>query len=155
MNLITLPQLKTKLILDPQTGACTDLRGNSVGSATGKGYARVALFGREYRVHRLMWLWVYGEHPPEGMTIDHINGVKTDNRIENLRLATVMQNVGYYHDAKRDPARRNITKERNRKGYRIELLYQGKRIRRRAATLENAILIRDALFDAYPPLDKR
>jgi hypothetical protein len=33
-----------------------------------------------------MWLWVYGEPVPN--IIDHINKIKTDNRINNLRAAT-------------------------------------------------------------------
>ena len=110
--------------------------------------------GREYRLHRLVWLWVYGTHVPDGMTLDHINGVKTDNRISNLRLATVGQNIAYYHaGARKDPDMRNIYKER--RGYRVEMLFNGKRIRKRAYTLERAKQVRDEMFDLYPPIELR
>ena len=56
----------------------------------GSGYRRLMVDGRKYSEHRLAWLAVTGEFPP--VLIDHINGLKHDNRIVNLRLATRKQN---------------------------------------------------------------
>lgn len=39
--------------------------------------------GKNYLAHRLAWFYVYGEWPKN--QIDHINRIKTDNRIFNLR----------------------------------------------------------------------
>jgi hypothetical protein len=55
----------------------------AVTTTTHKGYITTMVGGRNYRVHRLVWLMVYGEFPAN--QIDHINGIKSDNRIQNLR----------------------------------------------------------------------
>jgi hypothetical protein len=57
-----------------------------VGSGSAKGYCRVTVDGRQYMAHRLAWLHVYGAWP--SLDIDHINGIRFDNRIENLRNVT-------------------------------------------------------------------
>lgn len=54
------------------------------------GYKTGSLFNRSLRAHRVIWAMVSGGWP-EGM-IDHANGDRTDNRLENLRLATNAQN---------------------------------------------------------------
>ena len=64
--------------------------GQQLGHTTRKGYRAGRLKGRNYYEHRLIWLYHYGEWPKEH--IDHINGVRDDNRIENLREATNQQN---------------------------------------------------------------
>ena len=63
-------------------------------SYSGQGYRVGRIMGRKCYAHRLIWLLETGEWPD--VEIDHINGVRDDNRIGNLRLAsrTVnMQNV--------------------------------------------------------------
>jgi len=57
------------------------------------GYIRVNIFfqGEKFKLwkHRLVFFLVYGRFPKE---IDHINGIKTDNRIENLREVSGSEN---------------------------------------------------------------
>ena len=60
------------------------------GCCNNEGYIFGGLRGKYYYEHRLIWLYHYGEWPKE--CIDHINGIKDDNRIENLREATKQQN---------------------------------------------------------------
>jgi len=64
--------------------------GAKVGSPA-HGYESVYVDGRNWRIHRLVFLMHFGYLPS---TIDHINGIKDDNRIENLREATPSEN-GY------------------------------------------------------------
>jgi hypothetical protein len=65
--------------------------GDVVGSGSLKnGYKCTAINGKQYYQHRLVWLYVHGSWP-EG-SIDHINGDRADNRIENLRVVTSSQN---------------------------------------------------------------
>lgn len=47
------------------------------------GYGRIKIKGKMYHTHRLIWLFHYGEFPSE--FIDHIDGNRVNNRVENLR----------------------------------------------------------------------
>ena len=49
------------------------------------GYRRVKLNGKKEMVHRLIWEMFKGPIP-KGMTIDHINGIRDDNRLSQLRV---------------------------------------------------------------------
>ena len=55
-----------------------------------KGYRRIYIYGKSYKAHRLIWLHQYGEWPAHD--IDHIDGDKLNNRIDNLREATHAEN---------------------------------------------------------------
>ena len=49
---------------------------------------------KKYFVHRLVWL-VFSGPIPENMQINHINEVKTDNRLSNLNLMTCKENINW------------------------------------------------------------
>ena len=61
------------------------------GTREKRGYILISVDGLQYMAHRLAWLYVHGEMP--STDIDHINNVKDDNRIANLRLVTRKQNM--------------------------------------------------------------
>lgn len=54
------------------------------------GYVYVQIDNRAQPVHRLIWVILYGYYPEQ---IDHINGVRHDNRIDNLRAVTQKENL--------------------------------------------------------------
>lgn len=66
--------------------------GKIIGSLSQSGYFCVEVDSYHERVHRLIWIMHNGSIPPK-MVIDHINRVRTDNRIENLRLVTARENT--------------------------------------------------------------
>lgn len=65
--------------------------GDIAGTRLPPGYIQVRLFGKSYRAHRLVWFWHTGKWPVA--EIDHINRIKDDNRIENLREADSSQQM--------------------------------------------------------------
>lgn len=75
---------------DPSTGYFTWAKSRA-GRAHKDGYWRINIMGREYLAHRLAWFISSREWPNQ--QIDHINGIRNDNRLENLRLATKEQNA--------------------------------------------------------------
>lgn len=64
--------------------------GDIAGSARFDGYLHIWIDGKHYLSHRLAWMYAYGEWPESD--IDHINCIKDDNRLSNLRDATKSQN---------------------------------------------------------------
>lgn len=91
-----------------------------------EGYIRVRILGKEFRAHRIIWSLFNGEIP-ENMFVDHIDGNISNNKIENLRLATRQQNNsnsrGNWNKSSKLP--RGITKNPSGK-YRARVTYKGK-----------------------------
>lgn len=118
-----------QLIWKKKTSAKTKI-GSCAGSLNSAGYVNVGVNGKLYLLHRLIFLWHHGRLPE---VLDHINGTKSDNRIENLREATFLQNshnkkipsnngsgiTGVGWDAKRErwEARISVNKKVRRIGY--------------------------------------
>lgn len=91
--------LKLNYSYDEKTGVFTRLVSNNhrykigqitSGTMNGHGYLKLTINKKSYLCHRLAWLYKYGHWPNNHL--DHINGIKTDNRICNLREATIQQN---------------------------------------------------------------
>lgn len=99
-ELITAEELRRILSYDAQTGIftwievrCLKQRGSIAGKKHNRGYWNIRIGGRNgnlYLAHRLAWLYMTGKWPEN--QIDHINGIRNDNRWGNLREATSNQN---------------------------------------------------------------
>ena len=94
--------------------------GNRVGSKHPTGYYQAMIEGKTWRLHRLVFLYHHGYLPKE---IDHINGDKGDNRIENLRPVTRAQNAW---NTKGWSGNKNVDWIPSRKRWRVMIMKEGK-----------------------------
>ncbi len=98
------PELLFSLFLyDPVTGRLRHkanrrrVKAGSCADSTRRadGYRQVALRldGKQYQLkaHRVAWILEHGAIP-DGLQVDHINGIRDDNRLCNLRLVTQREN---------------------------------------------------------------
>lgn len=89
-------ELSKRLAYDPLTGEFTRrIVRNSRALARAdrpahSGYRMVSVDQMKFLAHRVAWLLTHGEWPHD--EIDHINGIRDDNRLVNLRQATRVQN---------------------------------------------------------------
>jgi hypothetical protein len=95
MSDLTAEHLRVHLDYDEQSGTLTRKTGPRAGHVTGTiakdGYKIVRVLGANYYAHRLAWLHVHGEWPTEHL--DHIDGNRANNSLENLRECSVAQNA--------------------------------------------------------------
>ena len=97
--MLTPDYLKQLFRYDDETGnliwqitkSATAFVGSMAGSINAKGHINLQIDKKMYAAHQVVFMLHHGFIPCE---IDHINGVKTDNRIENLRVCTSSQNKG-------------------------------------------------------------
>ncbi len=64
-------------------------KGSKAGHKNKFGYISIRVDGKTYQAHRLIYLYVYGFSPEN---IDHRDGDRSNNRIENIRSCSVSQN---------------------------------------------------------------
>jgi len=99
-----------------ETGKIYGVRGNEIGSKDSDGYIRICITLKNKHIwlssHHFAWYSIYKEVLPEGMHFDHINRIRDDNRIINLRIVTPLENS---HNKNPSKVRANV--RANVKGY--------------------------------------
>ena len=96
--MLTQEVLKQHLQYNPDNGVFTRITSNSnlvkvgdiAGYADKDGYIIIGVLCKQYKAHRLAWLYMSGAWPEKH--IDHINRVTGDNRFKNLRQCDDMSN---------------------------------------------------------------
>ena len=98
--------------------------GSIAGSINGKGYIQISVDGKLYLAHRLAWFYCFQEWPEN--IIDHINGIKSDNRLDNLQDVTQNKNIQKGSQKLSSSGFRNVRKVCNK--YQAHIKVNGKTI---------------------------
>jgi HNH endonuclease/AP2 domain len=95
--MLTQAELKERLYYNRETGvfmrkttSSNAKAGDVAGTRNSNGYLQIWINGKSYKAARLAWLYVYG-HFPSG-NLDHRDRNRTNDRIDNLRIASPSQN---------------------------------------------------------------
>jgi hypothetical protein len=94
---LSIEYLNRILRVDPETGILywkikrsNRKAGSIAGRSSPRGYVNISIDGPTYRAHRIVFALHYGRWPIG--EIDHLNRIKSDNRIENLAECTRAEN---------------------------------------------------------------
>lgn len=149
---MTQNELMRKVKYDPDTGIFTLLStGRKLGYTDNYkgGYVYFNINKKRYKAHRLAWLYCYGEFPK--YVIDHINRIRNDNRISNLRDVPQYINCKNQNLSKRNTSGNScvyFVKDRNK--YRVKITYE-KKIHELGyfKNIEDAILIKNQFYKKH------
>lgn len=154
--MVTQARLKELLNYDPGTGVFTwrVSRGpkpadSVAGVIKGNKYIYIGVDGKTYLAHRLAWLYAHGIFPLG--QVDHANRIKTDNRIENLRLATQAENMQNLSKPRNNTSGViGVSWDKQHKKWRAQIMIHGRQIYLGLyETIDGALAARYAAKEKY------
>ena len=130
---LSLERLRQVLRYEPETGNFYWIHRDTIKKKLGTnasiirshGYLNICIDSTYYYTHRLAWFYVYGEWPK---VIDHIDGDKTNNRIENLRSVSQKCNVENVLKTRKHNKSGILGAVKSKYGFYARLTSQGKQI---------------------------
>jgi hypothetical protein len=101
-------------------------KGKKAGHLHSSGYMHVQVDKKTYKVHRIIYE-IFNGPIPEGYVIDHIDRNKNNNIIENLRLATISQNLfNTSKTIKNSTGYKGVRYSSHYEGYYAQIMVNGK-----------------------------
>lgn len=127
------PSLEEAIEYNPDTGEFRwkargknqALIGKLCGTLNDKGYVIVSYMGGRHKGHRLAWYLMTGEWPTQ--PIDHINRNRSDNRWDNLRLTTPIENAQNSDYVRGNVAKRGVRYRERDGSYEARIIIDGQR----------------------------
>lgn len=126
------------------------LKGSRAGGKDGRGYISIRYKREQHLAHRLAFL-LSGREIPEGFVVDHINNIRDDNRLSNLRLLSRSANA---LNRKRKLSTGNV--DFIGKSYAVRFIYNKKQFRKGGfLTKEDAASYKDCLLNLICDLESK
>lgn len=130
---LTAECLRERLHYNPDTGIFTWIVRPAqcvhIGDVAGclyDGYRNILIFNQKYKAHRLAWLYMTGEWPAE--ETDHKNGVRSDNRWCNLRLADKQLNMQNKRTAQKNNLLGFLGVSKHKKKFQASISFNGAKV---------------------------
>jgi hypothetical protein len=121
--------------------------GKRAGTPRSNKYRYINVLGRLISEHRLVWFIHHSAMPKSNCVIDHINGNRADNRIENLRCVPQVENCRNRNKKKRNSSSKylGVSRDKNRNNWHASVGWHGQTINvGRFTTAKAAAMARDA-----------
>lgn len=156
--------LKEMLHYDPETGVFTWIQkkarlirvGDEAGTVDAKGYRRIRINRQAYAAHRLAFLYMIGEFPPN--EVDHIDGIRSNNKWANLRPATKNENAQNRKATSANGRLLGVTYHKAQQRWRAQIRTNGKQLLlgafRSAEEAHSAYLAAKHEYHSFQPIPR-